>query len=93
MSSFFVVVLFDWCFAVEFGARFNVVQVGKYVGKSVLKGRATKYVAPENFYAEAKTLPPYRTASSYDAKLWQFIKDLGKAGDIIWNVAGHDDDE
>ena len=26
----------------------------------------------------------------YDAKLWQFASIYGKAGDIIWNVAGHD---
>ena len=33
-----------------------------------------------------------RSVPWYDAKLWQFVKQHGQAGDFIWNVAAVPDD-
>ena len=76
-------------FAVVFpNAFFEVVQVGKTVwDDQLIKGRTKKYIAPEFFYEEAKTEPPYHSFRRYDAKLWQFVLQHGKNGDWIWNVA------
>ena len=38
-------------------------------------------------YSEfAKDLPPYESNLNYDAKVWEFVKKLGKDGDYIFNV-------
>lgn len=44
--------------------------------------------APELFIAPALQMPPYRSNPNYDAKLYQFMKTLGRDGDACWNVAG-----
>ena len=50
--------------------------------------RSDFYIAPEKFYEKAKLPPPYPSVPEYDAKVWQFVKNHGKPGDYIWNVAG-----
>jgi hypothetical protein len=71
-------------------AKFQVVQVGKKIWNDQLDLSRTKlYIAPEKFYEDAKLLPPYPHASTYDAKLWRFVIEYGSNGDVIWNVAGH----
>jgi len=69
--------------------HYLIVQVGKYVNEKMLKNvNYTVYIAPESFESSSKTPPPYPSASSYDAKIWQFISEHGQDGDYIWNVAG-----
>lgn len=71
-------------------AKFQVVQVGKKIWDDQMDLSRTKlHIAPEKFYEDAKLLPPYPHASTYDAKLWRFVTKYGSDGDVIWNVAGH----
>ena len=66
---------------------FNVVQVGKTIWEDQLDTKRTKlYISPEKFQNIAKEQPPYPTVSTYDAKLWYFIKKDGMDNDYIWNV-------
>lgn len=68
---------------------FLIVQVGKYVDERMLEGiHNTIYTAPETFEQQAVHPPPYASAPSYDAKIWQFVIKYGEDGDYIWNVAG-----
>lgn len=66
---------------------FNVVQIGKEIDWFVDFDRSRLFVAPEWFFDEARDLPPYPSVRDYDAKLWQFVREHGKSGDIIWNIA------
>lgn len=67
--------------------HFLVVQVGKKIWDDQLYGiRATLYVAPESFEVAARIQPPYPTVATYDAKLWQFVLQHGRDGDVVWNV-------
>lgn len=45
------------------------------------------YIAPEAYLDHALDMPPYKSVSVYDAKVWQFASKLGQDGDFIWNVA------
>jgi hypothetical protein len=73
-------------------SKFNVVQVGKELKKNIIdKPRITVYISPEKFDDTAILQPPYKTVSSYDAKIWTFIVQNAHNGDIVWNVAGDDD--
>lgn len=66
---------------------FNVVQVGKTIWKDQLDIKRTKlFISKERFQNIAKNQPPYKSVSTYDAKLWTFVKQYGKTGDYIWNV-------
>jgi hypothetical protein len=67
-------------------STFNVIQVGKTIWPDMINDRTKLYIAPEPFYSDAVSIPPYPTVSSYDAKLWQFFIQDGKEGDFIWNV-------
>eukprot|EP00039_Didymoeca_costata_P003423 m.67559 g.67559 ORF g.67559 m.67559 type:complete len:480 (-) comp11900_c0_seq1:62-1501(-) len=68
-----------------------IVQVGKYIWDDLVEDieKKTIYEAPEFFSEKAVIQPPYRTVTTYDAKLWQFVLQFGKNGDYVWNVAGH----
>jgi ubiquinone/menaquinone biosynthesis C-methylase UbiE len=66
---------------------FNVVQVGKTIWDDQLETKRTKlYISSEKFQNIAKEQPPYPTVSTYDAKLWNFVKQDGLNDDYIWNV-------
>ena len=67
---------------------FNVVQVGKTIWKDQIEyGKRTKlYISSQKFQNIAREQPPYPTVSTYDAKLWEFVKLHGENGDYIWNV-------
>ena len=43
--------------------------------------------AREFFHEPAKNLPPLPSNLFYDAKLWSFLLQESKEGDIWWNVA------
>jgi hypothetical protein len=67
---------------------FGVVQVGKPLRADWLRGPDCLYVAPEKFERPAKQPPPFPSAANYDAKVWQFIQQDARDGDVFWNVAG-----
>jgi len=48
------------------------------------RGRATIYSHYKNFSQNSLYLPPFPSASNYDAKVWEYLKE----GDLFWNVAG-----
>lgn len=49
------------------------------------KGRAKIIGHYQNFSENSKKIPPYPSASNYDAKVWEYLKE----GDLFWNVAGN----
>lgn len=74
-------------------AHLHVVQVGKELADHIDPQRMTLHIAPEFFYDDAKDPPPYPSVSTYDAKVWQFVKkhkpaERSPGKTIIWNVAG-----
>ena len=52
-------------------------------------GRSAIYSHPRPFTEDAKTMPPFDSASNYDAKVWEYILANGQTGDLMWNVAGN----
>lgn len=73
--------------------HFMIVQVGKAVWPDMLEGiNHTFFVAPEKFPQNARQQPPYRTVPWYDAKVWQFVLQVGEDGDYIWSVGAADYD-
>lgn len=52
-------------------------------------GRADIISHPQMFNQDAKIMPPYPSASNYDAKVWQHVLEHGRPGDYVWNVAGN----
>lgn len=65
----------------------NSIANGVAVSRNVLegeKGRANIISSSLIFSQNSKVLPPFPSASNYDAKVWEFLKD----GDLFWNVAG-----
>lgn len=65
-------------------AEINAVSLGF---SHVDTGSAKVFQAPELPEQEAKHLPPYPSASYYDAKIWQFVQKYGQDDAFIWNVA------
>lgn len=66
---------------------FLVVQVGRTIWEDQMNLSRTKlFISKERFKNTAKNQPPYPTVSTYDAKLWTFVKKFSKDGDYIWNV-------
>lgn len=53
------------------------------------RGRAKiwKHAYPFNKDAAESQLPPYPSLRNYDAKLWVFVRERGRDGALIWNVA------
>jgi hypothetical protein len=49
------------------------------------RGRANIIGHYQSFSQNSKTMPPYPSASNYDAKVWEYLK----PGDLFWNVAGN----
>jgi hypothetical protein len=51
--------------------------------------RIDKLKTPQGFYESVgkELLPPYPSASSFDAKVWQHVLKYAQNGDYIWNVA------
>lgn len=56
--------------------------------KSIAIRRGVRFIdAVETFAQPAQTRPPIPSNSHYDAKLWRFIEQQGRDGDLWWNVA------
>ena len=49
--------------------------------------RVSYFSAKEEFSERARTLPPIPSNLHYDAKLWGFLSQHAKHGDLWWNVA------
>lgn len=66
----------------------NIVQTGHTMTPREI-GRAKLYVSPYKFDKAIKTkeAPPYPASVFYDAKVWPFVKQYGKPGALVWNVA------
>lgn len=68
-------------------AEICIVQVGRKIHSDILAGIKHKlYVSPEPFRKNAEIMPPYKSLSHYDAKIWRFVRKYGCNGDYIWNV-------
>lgn len=66
-------------------SKFYGVMVG-HVPTEAQRGRCTVYIAPELYHQPAKVRPPFPSALCYDAKLWRFVDEWAKKGDVVWNV-------
>tara|TARA_R110002051_G_scaffold72349_2_gene130758 strand:+ start:537 stop:1304 length:768 start_codon:yes stop_codon:yes gene_type:complete len=49
-------------------------------------GRAKTYKCGIPFNKEAKVIPPFSSAPTYDAKAWEFMLDYASPGALFWNV-------
>lgn len=65
----------------------NAVFYGVRVGAESDAGRAHVFEAPEKYEQSARFMPPYPSCTTYDAKLWQFVKLHASPGALVWNVA------
>jgi tRNA1(Val) A37 N6-methylase TrmN6 len=70
-------------------AKFFAVQTGHTLTKASA-GRAEVLISPYKFDKPVSDAhaPPYPSERYYDAKLWQFAREKGVKGALIWNVAG-----
>jgi hypothetical protein len=66
-------------------AQVNVTSLG--FPQAVFDPKSKVYLIPEKPEEVAKLPPPYPSAPYYDAKIWQFAKQHGTKGALIWNVA------
>lgn len=64
-------------------AQFVAVVVGK---KGCDTGLARRIVHPLPFERPTKVMPPFPSASHYDAKAWEYLCAEGKSGALFWNV-------
>lgn len=67
-------------------AEFNVVQVGKNIEGKYNPKNTIAYKSSYKFPESTRILPPYKSISTYDAKVWEFVLKYGKDGDYILNV-------
>lgn len=62
-------------------ADFHAVVVGK---TDTDTGRAKRIIHPQPFEHVADILPPFPSASTYDAKAWKYV--VRRKGALFWNV-------
>jgi hypothetical protein len=74
--------------------HFMCVIVGKKIWEDQFSPedwqRMTIYISALKFEWDVRKpdIPPYRSVSNYDAKLWHFARNHGMTGDYIFNIAG-----
>lgn len=70
--------------------RFNSVAVARNLKAGEL-GYSDVYSHPKAFNQDVSRdwVPPFPSASNYDAKVWEFMKKNGQEGALMWNVAGN----
>jgi hypothetical protein len=70
-------------------AEFNAVAVARNIKDGEL-GRAKVWSHPKQFNqdVDAEYMPPFPSATNYDAKAWEFMKKHGNPGAWFWNVGG-----
>lgn len=66
-------------------AEFNGIMVG-HNPDDMQRGFANVYQSPEKYSQNTKVLPPFPSASNYDAKVWQFMLKYANPGALFWNV-------
>lgn len=70
-------------------AFYNIVVISEDNKKNFADIPNTKiYIAPQKYREHTTIKPPYPSELSYDAKIWQFIKDNGEDNDYIYNLGG-----
>jgi hypothetical protein len=67
-------------------ASFFGVSVG-HTPTAAQRGLARVFLADEKFSQRAKHPPPFPSAITYDAKVWQFMKSRAAPGSLFWNVS------
>lgn len=67
--------------------QFISVAVARNI-KSGERGRAEIISHDQQFNQDARLMPPYPSASNYDAKVWEHVLAGAESGDFVWNVAG-----
>lgn len=71
-------------------AELQIVQVGRPVWTDILDDAHISYkiyiYKETRFLDPAIDLPPYQSLPNFDAKVWHFVKQYGKPGDLIWNI-------
>lgn len=67
------------CYAVQVGHKMSEYE----------RGRAVVLVSPYKYdrAVKAEDAPPYPSEPFYDAKVWSFVRELGRPDALIWNVA------
>ncbi len=68
-------------------ATFGGIAVARNM-KAGESGRSTIESHPMDFAQDAKILPPFPSATNYDAKAWEYIMRNAPNGAWFWNVAG-----
>ena len=66
-------------------AQFNGVMVG-HVPDVLQRGVARVFKAPGAYTQNTRVIPPFPSARSYDAKVWQFMLKYANKGAAFWNV-------
>lgn len=68
---------------VQVGMRQSAVDI---LGKERAK-KAKIFIEDQlKFESPTKNLPPWPAMPTYDAKLWRWIMEYGRQGDLVWNV-------
>lgn len=67
-------------------AKFHAVAVARNLKAGEL-GRASVTSYPKPFQYECKTIPPFPSIKTYDAKAWETMQRFGSPGAWFWNVA------
>jgi hypothetical protein len=69
-------------------AEANMLSVGHKLTPEE-QGRGIVHVCELKFPQHAKKAdsPPFGSVPEYDAKVWKLIKQIGRPGDLFWNVA------
>lgn len=49
-------------------------------------GVAERIRHPQPFEDDARVLPPFPSASNYDAKAWEYVRHRASPGALLWNV-------
>lgn len=65
-------------------AKFFAVIVGK---RNINTGMAKQIICNLKFEEDTNILPPFPSASNYDAKAWAYIQEMASDGALFWNVA------
>ena len=71
-------------------SRFNSVAVARNLKEGEL-GCSEVYSHPKLFTQNVSKfwVPPFPSASNYDAKVWEYMSKYAREGALMWNVAGN----
>jgi hypothetical protein len=69
-------------------SQFNAIAVARNMKAGEL-GRADVFSHLQPFLDDAHFMPPFESASNYDAKAWEHMVKFASDGSVFWNVAGN----